>query len=107
MCWIGMRVACPLMIGPPLPGTRALDSEFARIVGMLGLNITHLDGKSVGLWACVAMVPGLHCLPMSLALPPSLYADTARAAPATPPLQGDRRTSVAIVGGGFTGLSTA
>jgi glycine/D-amino acid oxidase-like deaminating enzyme len=44
---------------------------------------------------------------MSLALPPSLYADTARPAPATPPLQGDRRTSVAIVGGGLTGLSTA
>src|SRR5580698_3908297 len=44
---------------------------------------------------------------MSLALPPSLYADTARAAPATPPLQGDRRTAVAIVGGRFTGLSTA
>jgi glycine/D-amino acid oxidase-like deaminating enzyme len=44
---------------------------------------------------------------MTLALPPSLYADTARPPPATPPLQGDRRTSVAIVGGGFTGLSTA
>jgi glycine/D-amino acid oxidase-like deaminating enzyme len=53
------------------------------------------------------MALGLHCLPMSLALPPSLYADTARPASATPPLQGDRRTSVAIVGGGFTGLSTA
>jgi glycine/D-amino acid oxidase-like deaminating enzyme len=41
------------------------------------------------------------------ALPPSLYAETARPAPATPPLDGDRRTSVAIVGGGFTGLSAA
>lgn len=40
-------------------------------------------------------------------LPPSLYADTARPAIATPPLDGDRRVSVAIVGGGFTGLSTA
>jgi len=40
-------------------------------------------------------------------LPPSLYAETARPAIATPPLDGDRRTSVAIVGGGFTGLSTA
>jgi glycine/D-amino acid oxidase-like deaminating enzyme len=40
-------------------------------------------------------------------LPPSLYADTARPAVATPPLDGDRRVSVAIVGGGFTGLSTA
>lgn len=40
-------------------------------------------------------------------LPPSLYAETARAAIPTPPLDGDRQTSVAIVGGGFTGLSTA
>jgi glycine/D-amino acid oxidase-like deaminating enzyme len=46
---------------------------------------------------------------MSLAspLPPSLYADTAAPAPDTPPLDGDRRASVAIVGGGFTGLSAA
>jgi glycine/D-amino acid oxidase-like deaminating enzyme len=42
-----------------------------------------------------------------LPLPPSLYAATARAKPDTPPLDGDRTTSVAIVGGGFTGLSTA
>jgi glycine/D-amino acid oxidase-like deaminating enzyme len=40
-------------------------------------------------------------------LPPSLYAETARPAIATPPLDGDKRTSVAIIGGGFTGLSTA
>ena len=40
-------------------------------------------------------------------LPPSLYAETARAAVATPPLAGDRRVSCAIVGGGFTGLSAA
>ncbi len=40
-------------------------------------------------------------------LPPSLYAETARPAPPTPPLDGDARASVAIVGGGFTGLSTA
>lgn len=40
-------------------------------------------------------------------LPPSIYAETARPAIATPPLDGDRRTSVAIVGGGFTGLSAA
>ena len=40
-------------------------------------------------------------------LPPSLYADTAVPAPATPPLDGDRRTDVAVVGGGFTGLSAA
>jgi glycine/D-amino acid oxidase-like deaminating enzyme len=41
------------------------------------------------------------------ALPPSLYAETARAAIATPPLDGDRRVSVAVIGGGYTGLSTA
>jgi glycine/D-amino acid oxidase-like deaminating enzyme len=40
-------------------------------------------------------------------LPPSLYADTARPAPDTPPLDGDRRASVAVTGAGFTGLSTA
>lgn len=44
---------------------------------------------------------------MRAPLPPSLYADTALPAPETPPLDGDRRASVAIVGGGFTGLSTA
>ena len=37
----------------------------------------------------------------------SLWARTATPAPETPPLQGDRRTDVAIVGGGFTGLSAA
>jgi glycine/D-amino acid oxidase-like deaminating enzyme len=42
-----------------------------------------------------------------MSLPPSLYAETARPAPDTPPLDGDRSVSVAIVGGGFTGLSTA
>lgn len=41
------------------------------------------------------------------ALPKSLYAETARPAVDAPPLQGDRRVSVAIVGGGFTGLSAA
>ena len=42
-----------------------------------------------------------------LPLPPSLYAETARSAPDTPPLQGDRSVSVAVIGGRFTGLSTA
>jgi glycine/D-amino acid oxidase-like deaminating enzyme len=42
-----------------------------------------------------------------LPLPRSLYADTARPAHPTPPLDGDRTASVAIVGGGFTGLSAA
>jgi glycine/D-amino acid oxidase-like deaminating enzyme len=40
-------------------------------------------------------------------LPRSLYAETARPAPETPPLDGDRSVSVAVVGGGYTGLSTA
>lgn len=40
-------------------------------------------------------------------LPPSLYAETARNAVATPPLRGDKRSGAVVVGGGFTGLSTA
>jgi glycine/D-amino acid oxidase-like deaminating enzyme len=40
-------------------------------------------------------------------LPRSLYAATARPAPAESRLAGDVRAAVAIVGGGFTGLSTA
>src|SRR3984957_6804503 len=40
-------------------------------------------------------------------LPPSLYADTARPPPDTPPLAGDRRVSVCVIGAGFTGLSAA
>jgi glycine/D-amino acid oxidase-like deaminating enzyme len=42
-----------------------------------------------------------------LALPPSLYADTAIPPAPTPPLDTDRNVSVAIIGGGFAGLSTA
>ncbi len=45
--------------------------------------------------------------PVRLPLPPSLYADTAVAPVATPPLATDKSVSIAIVGGGFTGLSTA
>ena len=45
--------------------------------------------------------------PVSLPLPPSLYADTAVAPTPTPPLDADKKVSVAIIGGGFTGLSTA
>ncbi|WP_145145209.1 FAD-binding oxidoreductase [Roseomonas gilardii] len=40
-------------------------------------------------------------------LPRSLYAATARPPVAAPPLEGEHRASVAVVGGGFTGLSTA
>jgi len=42
-----------------------------------------------------------------LALPPSLYADTAVPPVPAPPLETDSNVSVAIVGGGFAGLSTA
>ena len=42
-----------------------------------------------------------------LPLPPSLYAQTARPPIDTPPLDGDRRVDVAVIGGGFTGLSAA
>jgi glycine/D-amino acid oxidase-like deaminating enzyme len=45
--------------------------------------------------------------PDRLPLPPSVYAVTAVAPAATPPLDTDRSVSVAIIGGGFTGLSTA
>lgn len=39
--------------------------------------------------------------------PRSLYAETAVLAPATPPLEGETRADVCVVGGGFTGLSAA
>jgi glycine/D-amino acid oxidase-like deaminating enzyme len=45
--------------------------------------------------------------PARLKLPPSLYADTAVEPVSTPALSVDRNVKVAIVGGGFTGLSTA
>lgn len=38
---------------------------------------------------------------------PNLYQESAEPAPATPPLDGDARTDVVVVGGGITGLSTA
>ena len=41
------------------------------------------------------------------ALPPSLYAETAISPAPTPPLDTDKTVSVAIIGGGFAGLSTA
>ena len=40
-------------------------------------------------------------------LPPSPWTERAPPAPETPPLQGEAEADVAIVGGGFTGLSTA
>lgn len=41
------------------------------------------------------------------AYPPSYYAATAHAAPARPALGGDVQCDVAVIGGGYTGLSTA
>ena len=49
----------------------------------------------------------MNVSPNPLAWPPSLYADTAAPAVATPPLDTDRNVPVAIIGGGFAGLSTA
>ncbi len=46
----------------------------------------------------MAREPGLHA---------SLWSATATPAPETPPLDGDRRADVAIIGGGFTGCSAA
>src|ERR1700737_1615557 len=42
-----------------------------------------------------------------VALPPSLYADTAVPPVPTPALDADKNVSVAIIGGGFAGLSSA
>jgi glycine/D-amino acid oxidase-like deaminating enzyme len=49
----------------------------------------------------------MHPTPLLRDLPRCLYPLTAPAPPATPPLDADARAAVAIVGGGFTGLSTA
>jgi len=38
---------------------------------------------------------------------PNLYRETAESAVATPPLAGERSADVVVIGGGFTGLSTA
>jgi glycine/D-amino acid oxidase-like deaminating enzyme len=45
--------------------------------------------------------------PTGLPLPRSLYADTALPGPETPPLEGEAKADVTIVGAGFTGLSAA
>jgi glycine/D-amino acid oxidase-like deaminating enzyme len=46
-------------------------------------------------------------IPSALALPPNVYQLDAPPAPETPPLDGSRRASVAIIGGGIVGLTTA
>src|SRR5450755_474850 len=43
----------------------------------------------------------------ALPLPPSLWASTARPAPATPPLDASRKADVTIVGAGYSGLAAA
>ncbi len=45
--------------------------------------------------------------PSTARLPRSLYAETARERTVTPQLAGDRRVGTVVIGGGFTGLSTA
>jgi glycine/D-amino acid oxidase-like deaminating enzyme len=45
--------------------------------------------------------------PQSPSLPPSLWAATAEPAPQTRPLSESRRVDVAVIGGGYAGLSTA
>ena len=42
-----------------------------------------------------------------LSLPPSLWAASARPAPATPRLDGSRKADVAVIGAGFSGLAAA
>jgi len=46
-------------------------------------------------------------LPAERSGPAGLYAQTSPPAPATPPLEGTARARIAIVGAGYTGLSTA
>lgn len=45
--------------------------------------------------------------PVARPLPPNVYRVDAPPAPPTPPLDGSRRASVAIIGGGIVGLTTA
>lgn len=40
-------------------------------------------------------------------MPPSLWADTAPSSPSRPSLEGNARTDVLVIGGGFTGLAAA
>ncbi len=63
--------------------------------------------RDIGLLEFARVKDGDQSVSKREPLPPSLYADTARSAIATPPLDGSRQVSVVIVGGGFTGLSTA
>jgi glycine/D-amino acid oxidase-like deaminating enzyme len=55
----------------------------------------------------LAIEPPLPARAYPPPLPPSLWAATATPAPPTPPLRGEARAEVAVVGAGFTGLSAA
>ena len=44
---------------------------------------------------------------MTVTFPPSIWAETAPGRPTAPPLSGPEEADVAVIGGGFTGLSTA
>ncbi len=48
-----------------------------------------------------------NAMSVPLQLPPSLWAATARPAPATPPLDASRQADVVIVGAGYSGLAAA
>ncbi|MGG1950219.1 NAD(P)/FAD-dependent oxidoreductase [Ralstonia solanacearum] len=52
-------------------------------------------------------MPSPDLVPGGEPLPPSLWTATAPAAPPTPPLQASIATDVLVIGGGYTGLSTA
>ncbi|AYB59128.1 NAD(P)/FAD-dependent oxidoreductase [Ralstonia solanacearum] len=52
-------------------------------------------------------MPSLDLVPGGEPLPPSLWTATAPAAPPTPALQASITTDVLVIGGGYTGLSTA
>lgn len=52
-------------------------------------------------------MPSLDLVPGGEPLPPSLWTATAPAAPPTPALQASIATDVLVIGGGYTGLSTA
>jgi len=60
---------------------------------------------SVGL--CAPPRPDVTSTPLELDEPRCLYVATARPAVLAPPLRTDARTEVAVVGAGYTGLSTA
>ena len=81
-----------LVLAPPLIITRSRDRRPAR-----PLRARAGRDRDVRRLAAVTRRP----------LPRSLYAETARPAIDTPPLDGDRRVDVCVIGGGFTGLSAA